>query len=95
MLSGVEEPLLDDFAVTGISLLYCDRGAIYGHVHMIVPGSGRIARWLALGALPTRLPAAGASAPLGAYASVAVVGSIIRRTSVILFAGKPLRLACS
>jgi uncharacterized membrane protein len=29
------------------------------------------------------------------YASVAVVGSIIRRTSVTLFAGKPLRRACS
>src|SRR5215472_8434766 len=29
------------------------------------------------------------------YDSVAVVGSIIRRTSVILSAGKPLRLACS
>jgi hypothetical protein len=29
------------------------------------------------------------------YDSVAVVGSIIRRTSVILFAGKPLRRACS
>jgi hypothetical protein len=28
-------------------------------------------------------------------ASVAVVGSIIRRTSVILLAGKPLRRACS
>ncbi len=24
MLSGAAEPLLDDFAVTGISLLYCD-----------------------------------------------------------------------
>ena len=29
------------------------------------------------------------------YASVAVVGSIMRRTSVTLLAGKPLRLACS
>ena len=29
------------------------------------------------------------------YDSVAVVGSIIRRTSVILLAGKPLRRACS
>jgi hypothetical protein len=29
------------------------------------------------------------------YDSVAVVGSIIRRISVTLFAGKPLRLACS
>jgi hypothetical protein len=31
----------------------------------------------------------------GGYDSVAVVGSIIRRTSVTLFAGKPLRRACS
>ena len=37
----------------------------------------------------------GASAPPDSYASVAVVGSIIRRTSVTLFAGKPLRRACS
>jgi hypothetical protein len=28
MLSGEGERLLDDFAVTGTSLLYCDRGAI-------------------------------------------------------------------
>jgi len=37
----------------------------------------------------------GASALPDSYASVAVVGSIIRRTSVTLFAGKPLRRACS
>jgi hypothetical protein len=45
----------------------------------------------ALGAaliVPRRFDQVGAS-------SVAVVGSIMRRTSVILFAGKPLRLACS
>ena len=37
----------------------------------------------------------GASELPDSYASVAVVGSIIRRTSVTLFAGKPLRRACS
>jgi hypothetical protein len=48
--------------------------------------------WRRRGRGPPVLTAAGGEDP---YDSVAVVGSIIRRTSVILFAGKPLRRACS
>jgi len=36
MLSGGAEPLLDDFAVTGTSLLYCDAAQFSWRCHEII-----------------------------------------------------------